>query len=117
MLNGGAGNDTLCGAGGNDVLNGGADDDSLDGGAGLDQLFGDAGNDTLVVATRWSAPRSTTAAWAPTRSNSTRGGLRSEHGYGVTGANVSGIEQIRFASTASTGVGVTMLLNQVTSPD
>ncbi len=56
LINGGAGDDSLCGLGGNDTLNGRAGNDTLnggrgndilDGGRGDDMLYGGAGSDTL----------------------------------------------------------------------
>jgi Ca2+-binding RTX toxin-like protein len=55
-LNGGAGDDVICGlggndtidgGGGNDVITGGPDDDTIQGGPGLDEIFGEGGSDEI----------------------------------------------------------------------
>ena len=55
-LNGGAGNDVICGLGGNDTINGGGGNDiitggpgndTIQGGAGLDEIFGEGGADEM----------------------------------------------------------------------
>jgi len=108
-LNGTSGDDVIDAKGGDDTLNGLGGNDSLDGGDGDDTLvldglisggayYGGTGTDTLEL-------NATTA--------NVFGAYGSSSAYAFFGATLTGIEQVRFDSDASTGVGAVMLFDQL----
>jgi len=102
LIDGGAGNDTLGGGGGNDTLRGGTGNDTLDGGEGTDRLEGGDGNDLLFVGAGDSAlggagnDELRLSGSLPALLNGGGGYdvLADWSGWDITGATVSGIEQL-----------------------
>ena len=122
--------DTIAGLGGNDTLNGLGGGDTLNGGMGTDVVSGGGGDDTIVMA---EFPGISFGGPAPVGETIDGGAdfdtlelrvfddasliaptlLGPTSGYGLYLATLSELEQIRFASTAESGVGALMFLAQL----
>ncbi len=108
-VTGGAGNDTIIGSAGSDTISGGSGNDTITAGAGNDSLSGGDGNDTFTYATEAAFSDDT----GPTVTMDTvAGGAGTIDILEFTGAaatlsaaqlaNVTGVEIIALAITAST---------------
>lgn len=103
-----AGNDSIRGEDGNDTLNGLGGNDSIDGGAGADSLVGGDGNDLLLVYGADTAVGGNGDDLISIGGNNAAilaGGanvdlLRFEGAYDISGATLSGIEQLLASSNA-----------------
>ena len=97
-----AGNDSLRGEGGNDTLRGSNGNDSLDGGLGIDSLDGGAGNDYILIRAGDRAYGGnnddllsvTESLPAVLDGGTGQDTLRLESSYDITGATITGIEQL-----------------------
>jgi len=97
-----SGNDSLRGEAGNDTLTGLGGNDSIDGGTGSDQMFGGNGNDTLIGGTgdtlNGGAGNDLLSINGDLPAVLTGGTnldtLRIESSYDISGATISGIEQL-----------------------
>ena len=108
-VTGGAGNDTIIGSAGADTISGGAGNDTITAGAGNDSLSGGDGNDTFTYATEAAFSDDTGAT---VTMDTVAGGAGTIDILEFTGAaatlsaaqlaNVTGVEIIALAITAST---------------
>lgn len=122
VLNGTTGDDILNGLAGNDELRGNSGADILNGGAGQDKLYGEAGNDTLKVAdVPVNGEIYDGGADVDTLELTTSGGPQFTNFAGFTNADVNlrvaqivGIENLQFGSTAAVGIWARLNLNQLT---
>lgn len=97
-----AGNDSLRGDGGNDTLRGSGGNDSLDGGLGIDSLDGGAGDDYIIIRAgdrAYGGNNNDLLSVTENLPSILDGGigqdtLRLESGYDITGATLTGIEQL-----------------------
>ena len=97
-----AGNDSLRGDGGNDTLRGSNGDDSLDGGLGIDSLDGGIGNDYIIIRAGDRAYGGnnddllsiTESLPAVLDGGTGQDTLRLESSYDISGATITGIEQL-----------------------
>ena len=96
------GSDSIRGDDGNDTLSGLAGDDTIDGGSGIDSILGGNGNDILIVrhgdmvfggndADLFSVTETLPAVLDGGLGNDT---LRFENSYDITGATLTGFEQL-----------------------
>lgn len=105
-----SGNDSLRGEDGNDTLLGFAGNDSIDGGGGMDSLAGGAGNDVLIVRyfdSIYGGADDDLLAVSENFPGVLDGGvagqdtLRFEGSFDITGATITGIEQLNLNGTDS----------------
>jgi Ca2+-binding RTX toxin-like protein len=129
-LDGTADADTIEGRGGNDTLNGLGGNDTLNGGTGVDTVNGGDGDDTIVMA----EPPAVGFGVGGITYESIDGGagydtlelrvfddlslmapyVQPVSGYGLYNANLTGLEEMHFASTVDYGVAVLLYLADMT---